>query len=156
MSIMDEDDGDRYEDQQPHPALAALISFFPRKSIAAQCHANTSEWSSHMIKNIVAGSFLVLASSTANAVDYFNAKITGVGLSTTGDYMRFTIDKDPNVVLTTEGFTGEQLKRVSALIMSSYMAESPVFFVRSSESTSSTTRHYAQLLFLSVGTQTWD
>ncbi|MGH8175661.1 MAG: hypothetical protein ACREV5_05305, partial [Steroidobacter sp.] len=113
------------------------------------------EWSSHMIKTIAAGS-LLLACSAANAADYHDAKITGVGLSTAGDYMRFTIDKDPYVVLTTEAFTGEQLKRVSALVMAAYVAQSPVFFVRTSDPAPSNSRHYAQLLFLSVGTQTWD
>jgi hypothetical protein len=108
-----------------------------------------------MIKKIAVGS-LVLACSAANAVDYYDAKITGVGESTATDYMRFTIDKDPNVILTTEAFTPEQRKRVSALIMAAYLAQSPVFYVRTSDTAPSTTSHYAQLLFLSVGTRTWD
>ncbi|HWL73155.1 MAG TPA: hypothetical protein VNQ74_04715, partial [Burkholderiaceae bacterium] len=88
---------------------------------------------------------LIAAISSAQAVDYTNAVITGVGLSSGDGNLRFTIDKDPNAIFTTNQFTGEQLKRVTALILAAYHAQSPVAFIRSTESSSASVRHYTGL-----------
>lgn len=106
-------------------------------------------------KSLVLIAGLSLASS-ANALDYFNVKVTGVGISTAGNYIRFTIDQDPNVILTTDGFTDDKLRQVTALIISAYTAQSPVYYVRSSETTAGMGGRYTSLEFLSLGTQTWD
>lgn len=99
---------------------------------------------------------LIAAISNAHAVDYLDARITGIGLSAADGNLRFTIDKDPNVVFVTSQFTGEQLKRVTALVLSAYHAQSPVAFIRSSESSSSSTRHYTTVSDISLSTHTWD
>ena len=99
---------------------------------------------------------LIAAISNANAVDYLDARITGVGLSSGDGVLRFTIDKDPNVIFVTTQFTGEQLKRVTALVLSAYHAQSPVAFIRSGESSSSGVRHYTAVSDISLSTYTWD
>jgi predicted methyltransferase MtxX (methanogen marker protein 4) len=101
--------------------------------------------------------FILLAmSSSASAVEYLNTKITGVGLAHNENFIRFTIEKDPNVVLLTRQVTGEQHARMVSLILAAYAAGAPVAFVRSSESTSSTTRHYSDVLTLEIGAITHD
>ncbi len=104
----------------------------------------------------IGAALLLLAFGTADATDYFDARVTGIGISTGGDFLRFTIDKDPNVILTTQAFTGEQANRLCALILAAYSAGSPLFYVQTSDSTTSTSLHYAQLSFLSVGARTYD
>lgn len=99
--------------------------------------------------------FLLLASS-AQAVDYFDARVTGIGVVAGEDKIRFTIDKDPNVVFTTDQYTGEQLKRLVAVVTAAYVAQSPVYLIRSSESSSSTTRHYTHVTIFSVGAYQFD
>jgi hypothetical protein len=99
---------------------------------------------------------MLAASTNAIAVDYRDARVTGVGLAHADGLLRFTIDKDPNVIFVTDNFTGEQLKRVIALILSAYHAQSPVEFIRSEESASSSVRHYTSLVDVSLGTYTWD
>ncbi len=99
---------------------------------------------------------LSLLASSAYAVDYTNAKVTGVGIFSGEDGIRFTIDRDPNAVFRTTQYTGEQLKRLVALVMTAYTSQAPVFLIRSSESSSSTVRHYTDLTVLSVGSQTYD
>jgi hypothetical protein len=97
------------------------------------------------------------ASFSANAVDYYNTRITGVGIGgPSEDYIRFTIDQDANAIFTTQGYSGEQLKRVAALIYAAYTSQSPIYMVRSSESSSSGVRHYTQLTFISLESRTWD
>lgn len=103
---------------------------------------------------MVAAAFLF--AGNAHAVDYLNVKITGIGLVSGEDYIRFTIDQDPNVILVTTDFSGEQLKRLVALVTAAYTAESPIALVRSDESTSSSQRHYAEVTILSIGTYTFD
>lgn len=98
----------------------------------------------------------LLFTTNAHAVDYLDAKITGIGLVAGEDNVRFTIDRDPNVIFTTNQYSGEQLKRLVALLMSAYTAESPVAFIRSAESSSSSQRHYSNVLILTVGTYTFD
>jgi hypothetical protein len=95
-------------------------------------------------------------STQASAVDYYDAVITGVGIAPGEDRIRFTIDKDPNLILTTNDFTGEQLKRLTAMILSAYNAQTPIHMVRSSEASSSPAYHYSNVIFLSLGTRTWD
>ena len=99
---------------------------------------------------------LLLIAGNAHAVEYYHAKITGVGVVAGEDRIRFTIDKDPNVVLVTNQFSGEQLKRLVALVTAAYAAESDVYFIRSAESTSSTTRHYAEVTIVALGAYTFD
>ena len=99
---------------------------------------------------------VLLFSTSAHAVDYLDARITGIGVVAGEDGVRFTIDKDPNVIFRTHQYTGEQLKRLVALIMAAYTAESPVNFIRSSESSSSSQRHYTDVLILTVGSYTFD
>lgn len=98
----------------------------------------------------------LLFTTSAHAVDYLDARITGIGIVAGEDHIRFTIDKDPNAIFRTNQFTGEQLKRLVALLIASYTAESPIYMVRSSESSSSSQRHYTDLVILSVGTYTFD
>jgi hypothetical protein len=98
----------------------------------------------------------LLAALPAHAVDYYNARITGIGISVGEDQIRFTIDADVNVIFTTSGFTGEQHKRVVALIYAAYAAQSPLYMIRSIEATSSPTPHYSQLAHISVEKRTWD
>ena len=99
---------------------------------------------------------LIAAMANAQAVDYNNAVITGVGLSSGDGNLRFTIDKDPNVIFVTTQFTGEQLKRITALVLSAYHAQSTVAFIRSTEASSSAIRHYAGVTDISLSTYTWD
>jgi len=100
----------------------------------------------------IAGLLAVMASvESAHAVDYWDAKITGIAIVHNETHIRFTIDKDENVVLTTEGFTGDQHKHMVALVMTAYTAQSPVRFIRSGESTSSPIKHYANAVSISVG-----
>lgn len=49
-------------------------------------------------------------------------KITGIGISTAENYVRFTIDQDPNVILTTDAFDPEQAKHLTALIIAAHRA----------------------------------
>lgn len=107
------------------------------------------------MKRLAALASLLLATH-AHAVDYTNAKITGVAIVAGESHIRFTIDQDPNAVFRTNEFSGEQLDRVVALIMAAYVAESPVAFIRSSEASSSSPRHYTELLALSVGSFAFD
>jgi hypothetical protein len=102
--------------------------------------------------------FLVLlaAITNANAVTHTNARITGVGLSFSDGNLRFTINNDPNAIFLTNNFTGEQLKRVVALILSAYHAQATVAFIKSEEITSFGTPHYTSLTDISLGTYTWD
>lgn len=102
------------------------------------------------------GAAIALTSLNASAVDYYNSVVTGVGVVAGEDRIRFTIDNDPKIVLTTDAFSGEQLKRIVALVMASYTSQTPIYFVRTDESTSSTTRHYVRLIFFSAGSRTWD
>lgn len=99
---------------------------------------------------------LLAISNYANAVDYLNTKITGVGLVYNENHIRFTIDKDPNVVLLTRQATGAQHERMVSLILAAYASGSPVAFVRSVESTSSTTKHYSDVLMIEIGSITHD
>lgn len=94
--------------------------------------------------------------TNVNAVDYHDTVITGVGISAGDNHLRFTIDKDPYVILTTSAFSGEQLNRLAAMILAAYASQTPVKLVRSQESSSSTTLHYSDLAYLSLGTRTWD
>lgn len=107
------------------------------------------------MKNLLCLAALLL-SATANAVDYTDVKITGIGLVAGEDHIRFTIDKDPNAIFVTNQFSGEQLKRLVALVTTSYAAESPIYFIRSSESSSAGQRHYTNVLILSIGTYTFN
>ena len=99
---------------------------------------------------------LFLFTTSAHAVDYLNTKITGIGLVTGEEHVRFTIDADPNVIFRTNQYSGEQLKRLVALLMSAYTAESSVAFIRSAESSSASQRHYTDVLILTVGSYTFD
>jgi hypothetical protein len=89
--------------------------------------------------------------TSAHAVDYADAYVTGVGIVAGEDQIRFTIDKDPNAIMTTTSFTGEQLKRLVAMVLAAYTAQTPVKFVRSGESSSSSTRHYVNVLVFNAG-----
>lgn len=93
--------------------------------------------------------------SSAKTVDYYDVVITGVGISAGDENLRFTIDKDPYVILTTAAFSGEQLKRLTAMILAAYTSQTPVKLVRNQES-SAPTLHYSDLAYLSLGTRTWD
>jgi hypothetical protein len=94
--------------------------------------------------------------TNASAVDYADAIITGVGMAPGDNGLRFTIDKDPYVIFRTTDFTGEDLQRVTALIIAAYTAQTPVKFIRSQETSSSTVLHYSDLSFISLGTRTYD
>jgi hypothetical protein len=108
------------------------------------------------MKQSLAALALCLFASTSHALDYLDAHITGIGLVAGEDHIRFTIDVDPAAVLTTQQFTGEQLKRVVSLIYAAYVAQSPVKFIRSSDNTANPVKHYTQLQVLSVGEYTFD
>jgi hypothetical protein len=108
------------------------------------------------MKGLVFSLLAVLFTTNAHAVDYLDAKITGIGLVAGEGHVRFTIDKDPNAIFRTSSYSGEQLKRLVALLMSAYTAESAVAFIRSSEGSSSSPRHYTDVLILTVGTYTFD
>jgi len=99
---------------------------------------------------------LLMVSMQAKAVDYFNVTITGVGQDSTNDYLRFTIDQDPNVILTTQGMSGDLLKRMTALILTAYSTQTLVYFLRSAEASSSTSAHYSPVQFVSLGRRTHD
>lgn len=99
---------------------------------------------------------VLLFAANAHAVDYVNVKITGIGIVAGEDHIRFTIDQDPNVIFRTHQYSGEQLKRLVALVMAAYTAQSPVYLIRSTESTSSGQRHYADVTIVSVGSYTFD
>ena len=99
---------------------------------------------------------VLLFAANAHAVDYVNVKITGIGIVAGEEHIRFTIDQDPNVIFRTNQYSGEQLKRLVALVMAAYTAQSPVYLIRSTESTSSTQRHYADVTIVSVGAYTFD
>lgn len=109
-----------------------------------------------MKSTAIAAIALMLVGTNAHAVDYTNAVITGVGLSAADGNLRFTIDKDPNAIFLTTAYTGEQLKRVVALVLSAYHAQSPVVWIQSGESSSASTRHYTNLTNISVGAYAWD
>lgn len=104
-----------------------------------------------MLKKLLAVA-LACFSATAMAVDYENAKITAVSVVAEDNFIRFTIDKDPNAIFFTRNYTGEQHNRVIALIMAAYTAQSNIRFIRSSETTSANTRHYTDLVILNAGT----
>jgi hypothetical protein len=108
------------------------------------------------VKGLTVCLLALLFTTNAHAVDYLDAKITGIGLVAGEEHVRFTIDKDPNAIFRTNQYSGEQLKRLVALLMSAYTAESPVAFIRSSENSSSSQRHYTDVLILTVGTYTFD
>lgn len=97
-----------------------------------------------------------LASASASAVDYYNAVITGVGIAAGESLVRFTIDKDPYLILTTGEYSGEQLKRLTAMLLTAYSTQTPVHLVRSAEATSASTYHYSDVTFISLGSRTWD
>lgn len=99
---------------------------------------------------------LLAISSSVGAVEYLNTKITGVGLTHNENFIRFTIEKDPNVVLLTRQVAGAQHERMVSLILAAYASGSTVAFVRSSETTSSTTKHYSDVLTLEIGSITHD
>lgn len=99
---------------------------------------------------------ILLFTTSAYAVDYQNVKITGIGIVAGEDHVRFTIDQDPNAIFRTNQYSGEQLKRLVALVIAAYTAESTVAFIRSSENSSASQRHYTDLLILSVGSYTFD
>lgn len=107
------------------------------------------------MKHLLCLAALLLATS-AHAVDYTNARITGVAIVAGEQHVRFTIDTDPNAVFRTNLYEGEQLKRLVALIMTAYAAESPIAFLRSSEASSTSPRHYTDLVALSVGSYAFD
>src|SRR6186713_2194326 len=107
------------------------------------------------MKKTLAAAALCLFAPASYALDYWDTHITGVGLVVGEDHIRFTIDADPAVVLTTQQFTGEQLKRVVALIYAAYTSQTPVKFERSSDNSPSTTKHYAQVQVLNVGEYTF-
>lgn len=99
---------------------------------------------------------VLLFAANAHAVDYINVRITGIGIVAGEEHIRFTIDQDPNVIFRTNQYSGDQLKRLVALVMAAYTAQSPVYLVRSNENTSSSQRHYVDALIVSVGTYTFD
>jgi hypothetical protein len=66
------------------------------------------------------------------------------------------IDKDPNAIFTTTEFEGEQLKRLVALLYSSYHTGTPIYFIRSSAPSTSSTRCYTECLVLTFGAYTFD
>lgn len=101
-------------------------------------------------------SVLALGATTANAMDYYDARITGIGLVAGEDHVRFMIDKDPNAIFTTTEFEGEQLKRLVALLYSSYHTGTPIYFIRSSAPSTSSTRCYTECLVLTFGAYTFD
>lgn len=98
----------------------------------------------------------LLFTTSAHAVDYIDARITGIGIVAGEDHIRFTIDKDPNAIFRTNQFTGEQLKRLVALLIASYTTEAPIYLIRSSENSSSSPRHYTDLVVLSIGSYAFD
>jgi hypothetical protein len=108
------------------------------------------------MKGLSACLLALLFTTHAHAVDYLDARITGIGLVAGEEHVRFTIDKDPNAIFRTNSYSGEQLKRLVALLMTAYTAESPVAFIRSSDNSISSQRHYTDVLILTVGTYTFD
>lgn len=100
--------------------------------------------------------FAALFAVNAFAVDYSSAKVTGVAVVAGEDQIRFTIDKDPNVVFLSTQYSGEQLKRLVALVLAAYTAQSNIYLIRSSESSSSTTRHYTDVTIFDVGAYTFN
>jgi hypothetical protein len=108
------------------------------------------------MKRFLVSAILYLMTTSAHAVDYSDARITGIGLMAGEDRIRFTIDKDANAIFVTNNFTGDSLKRVVALITAAYTTQSVVYFIRSAESSSSTTRHYTELVTFSLGSYTYD
>lgn len=107
------------------------------------------------MRRLICLAFLLVAAN-AQAVDYLDAKITGIGIVAGEDHIRFTIDKDPNAIFVTHQFSGEQLKRLVALITAAYTAESPIYMIRSSDNVISTQRHYTNVLIVSIGTYAFD
>jgi hypothetical protein len=98
-----------------------------------------------------------LVATTCQAYDYHNCRITGVGVVQGEAYIRFAIDCDPYVVLTTDLFTDvEEAKRLTSLIYTAYATQSPLFLVRSTDNAPSTTKHYAQLRVLNAGESVFD
>lgn len=108
------------------------------------------------MKKIICFAVLVLLSSGAYAVNYSDVKITGIGMAPSDDRIRFTIDKDPNVIFLTDLYSGEQLKRLIALVMTAYTTQSTVTFIQSSEASSSSPRHYTNVVSISMGSYTFD
>jgi hypothetical protein len=95
---------------------------------------------------------LLTFSSFSFAVDYTNVIVTGYGLSRhDSDTIRFTIDKDPNVVILTRNFTGEQHKTIISMVIAAYASKAPVAFLRTSDASSASTKHYTQLEIFEVG-----
>lgn len=94
----------------------------------------------------------VLFSSSCFALDYTDVKVTGYGLSQNdSNYIRFTIDKDPNVIIRTVDYSGEQQKIITSMILSAYATQSTIAFLRTSESSSSSSKHYTDLVMFGVG-----
>jgi hypothetical protein len=111
---------------------------------------------SSKFKSLYLAAALTLVASDAYAVDYFDAKVTGIGIAAGETRIRFTIDKDPNAIFLTDSFGGDELKRLVGLLLSAYAAQSPVFMIRSSETASAGVLHYTNVVFVSVGARTWD
>jgi hypothetical protein len=103
---------------------------------------------------------LILAfslSAYVGAADYVDVKITGYGLVASEEKIRFTIDKDPNVILTTGKITNiDQHNRLVSMIIAAYTAQSPIAFLRSSDNGLVENRHYADIIMLEVGSITHD
>ena len=54
------------------------------------------------MKRVLGCLAILMSATTAQAVDYLDAKVTGIGIVAGEDKIRFTIDKDPNVIFTAE------------------------------------------------------
>lgn len=74
--------------------------------------------------------FLFTTSAYAGNNDYYDAKVTGVGLYITGSALKFTIDKTGPLVWTTDNYSGDQLKHLITLIVTAYVSGKKVAFIR--------------------------
>lgn len=98
----------------------------------------------------------VLLSSKAYAIDYYNAKVTGIGIVAGENRIRFTIDKDPNVIFLTDQFTGDQLNKLTSMVLAAHAAQSSVYLIRTTETANNTTRHYENVTIFTLGTYTFN
>lgn len=90
----------------------------------------------------------------ANAADYNNATVTGVGVAPGENRIRFTIDATPNNIWITDNYSGEGLNRLVSLIMVAYTSGSKIAFIRTGDDPSQS--NYLKVSNFEVGTITHD
>jgi hypothetical protein len=100
--------------------------------------------------------FILLLSYEAFAVDYAAIKVSGLKLMHNDDYIRFAVDKDPNVFSRTVSFQQSSISALSSLFLA-YTENYEIASLRSSDDGQiPSVRHYADALAIEVASITRD